>query len=361
MIIDDEYHAVKMLARMLAEFQELTIVGQFINPIEALEQVKVLQPDIIFVDIEMPGINGLSFADKVLQDNATTEVIFVTAYSEYAVQAFEINALDYILKPATKERLEKSLNRIFSIATNKPEVPSSVEIQCFGGFKVVLGHEQTVKWRTKKAEELFALFITCYPKELTRDKIIEYLWPEVDSEKAIVYFNTTLYNTKKVFSSYGIKDVIVNRNGRYCIREGVLQCDVWQLEKEFASGYRVSAQNVQQIIQHLTELYRDLFFDGYDYNWLTDKQNYVDGLYYDAVFKTTSYLIEHNEIKSAILLLYKVLNRDPLNEAVNTQLITLYIQDHDKASALKVYNAYKNKLQALFDEEPDEEMTKLLQ
>jgi two-component system LytT family response regulator len=109
LIVDDERLARKDLTGMLADFPEIEIVGEAEDVPSAKEAIKKLNPDIVFLDIQMPGQTGFDLLDEM---QIEAKVIFVTAYDEYALRAFEINALDYLMKPVTAERLKNSIQRI---------------------------------------------------------------------------------------------------------------------------------------------------------------------------------------------------------------------------------------------------------
>lgn len=112
-IADDEpllrHHLNKMLADV---WPQLDIVGQAKNGQEALEQIAQFSPDIVFLDIKMPQLDGMSAAKMLQKQGSATQVVFITAYDEFALQAFEANAIDYLLKPLSESRLEQCINKI---------------------------------------------------------------------------------------------------------------------------------------------------------------------------------------------------------------------------------------------------------
>lgn len=109
LIVDDERLARKELTSLLAEFDQVEVVGEAVNVDDAYEKIKELQPDLLFLDIQMPGKTGFDLL-QMLDD--VPQVIFTTAYDEYAIKAFEVNALDYLLKPVQPERLRESMNKL---------------------------------------------------------------------------------------------------------------------------------------------------------------------------------------------------------------------------------------------------------
>ena len=108
-IIDDERLARKELVKLLEDFPEIEILGEAANADEAFELINQLSPDLLFLDIQMPGKTGFELLEML---DAVPKVIFTTAYDEYALKAFEVNALDYLLKPIQMERLQDSLSKL---------------------------------------------------------------------------------------------------------------------------------------------------------------------------------------------------------------------------------------------------------
>ncbi|MCU0339727.1 MAG: response regulator [Spirosomaceae bacterium] len=111
LLIDDERLARNELRRLLENFPRVEIVGEAANAEEGKRLIEELRPDLIFLDIQMPGKNGFELLES-LEDDHVPEVIFTTAYDEYALKAFEYNALDYILKPIDLPRLSEAIQRV---------------------------------------------------------------------------------------------------------------------------------------------------------------------------------------------------------------------------------------------------------
>jgi two-component system, LytTR family, response regulator len=124
LVIDDERLARKELINLLKNFDEIEVVAECSNSDEAKEAILLHNPELIFLDIQMPGKNGF----ELLQDlEKVPKVIFVTAYDEYALKAFEVNALDYLLKPVEEDRLAEAINKI--LAEDEEEAESSLSVK----------------------------------------------------------------------------------------------------------------------------------------------------------------------------------------------------------------------------------------
>ena len=110
LLIDDERLARNELRRLLENFPKINIVGEAANADEGLQMIEELQPDILFLDIQMPGKTGFELLQAI--EGHVPEVVFTTAYDEYAIKAFEYNALDYLLKPIELHRLSEAIQKV---------------------------------------------------------------------------------------------------------------------------------------------------------------------------------------------------------------------------------------------------------
>lgn len=115
-IVDDERLARKELISMLKDFPEINIIGEAQSVESTLTLIKDTKPDVIFLDIQMPGNSGFTLLDKISQN---IKIVFVTAFDEYAIRAFEVNAVDYLLKPLNPARLKSTIDRLHLESANK--------------------------------------------------------------------------------------------------------------------------------------------------------------------------------------------------------------------------------------------------
>ena len=110
-VVDDEQLARDELGYLLGQVGGVEIIAQAGNGVEALETIDRLQPDLVFLDVQMPGLTGFEVARRLLDSGPVSHIIFVTAYDQHAIEAFEVNAVDYLLKPVDPTRLEIALQR----------------------------------------------------------------------------------------------------------------------------------------------------------------------------------------------------------------------------------------------------------
>src|SRR6185503_12654521 len=110
-LVDDEQLARDELGYLLGQVGGVEVIGQAGNGVEALATIERLHPDLVFLDVQMPGLTGFEVARRMLDGGPTSQIIFVTAYDQHAIEAFEVNAVDYLLKPVDQARLEVALQR----------------------------------------------------------------------------------------------------------------------------------------------------------------------------------------------------------------------------------------------------------
>jgi two-component system LytT family response regulator/two-component system response regulator LytT len=111
LVVDDEQLAREELCFLLGQVGGVEIVGQSSDGLDALRQAGDLRPDVVFLDVQMPGLTGFEVARRLIEAELPAQLVFVTAFDQYAVDAFSVNAVDYVLKPVDADRLEQTLDR----------------------------------------------------------------------------------------------------------------------------------------------------------------------------------------------------------------------------------------------------------
>jgi len=119
LIVDDEKPARDEILYILEEIDDVEVAGEASHGIEALELIEKIRPDVVFLDIQMPQMSGIEIAKRILEKGLELMIIFVTAYDQFALDAFEVNAIDYLLKPICEDRLKRTIQKIATLKSNK--------------------------------------------------------------------------------------------------------------------------------------------------------------------------------------------------------------------------------------------------
>jgi two-component system, LytTR family, response regulator len=126
-VVDDEQLAREELCYMLEKMDDIEVIGQAGNGLEAIGIVEQLAPDVLFLDVQMPGLNGFEVAHRLIQNGSSPNIVFVTAFDRHAIEAFEVNAVDYLLKPIEAARLQQAIERARKRVT--PEAPLNDQVE----------------------------------------------------------------------------------------------------------------------------------------------------------------------------------------------------------------------------------------
>lgn len=248
--IDDERHVLDRFQRMIAEKTELELCGLFESGEQFLAYLRENPLDAVFLDIEMPGVDGLQMAEQIQSMNENIEIIFVTAFNQYAVDAFELQAVDYILKPLKEERLEKTIKRLLKI--EKSDINHGKPyFQCIGDFEVFVGGE-AMTWKNSKAKEVLAFLVHKNGVPVNWEKIADAVWPDFNTEKAQTNFHATTYLLRKRLAETGLTQILESVRGNYRIVTDKVDCDIWQLE-EMLKKNQVKRKEDLRLIEQLMQ------------------------------------------------------------------------------------------------------------
>jgi len=363
-VMDDEPLALINMEKKLEEFDSIEVIKTFTTVKELMAEGPNLSFQVAFLDIEMPGMNGLEVAHLLQEWNPNIYIVFVTAYRDYAIQAFEIHSLDYLLKPISKARLETTINRIQALFhQEKKSLPvvdqqkSLLTIQCFGGF-VVSYDDKTVLWRTVKTKELFAFLFSNLNNLIPRDTIIDALWTETDYKKARVQLHTTVSYLRTTLSTLGYLDVIQYANGCYILQLEDFQCDAYDLEQILNEKMESGRLNIEKA-EALIQKYQGEYMATLDYPWIISKANYMNNQFTLLLHNLEGHYTAINDVKKREHVLLLAFEHNPYSDKTIQQLMQHYIDIDNRASAVKIYNKFRDTLLNDLEILPNQETTEL--
>ena len=223
-IVDDEILAINLLEAILKESAAVEVIGKFLNPLDAIANISILKPDILFLDIEMAEMNGIDFASKLGGLTSELDIIFVTAYEHYAIDAFSVQATDYILKPIEKARLIKTIERL-TLRRKKFQLQTDIQlrnedVQVIDNFhfhvhsgKVYID-EEALTLSTKEFHILF--FLAQRPEEIFHPAdLYKLIWAEnsIGQTQALKVHISNLRKKLESISGHRAKIVTVRGSG----------------------------------------------------------------------------------------------------------------------------------------------------
>lgn len=353
MLVDDEPLALVHMQQQLSKIGGVDILASYIDIHEAMAAAIEHKPDLIFIDIKMPEVNGLEAAERLNQQLPDTRFVFVTAHDEFAIQAFELNAMDYLLKPVEQQRLRKTLSRLAATAPAEGEIaesvkPSSSVLRC---FQYVHLDDHELSWRTSKARELFAFFVHRRNQLIRKDYLIELFWPDSELKRAYTLLYSTIYQIRKTLSALP-HDITVNSNDLgYQLDLQGLQVDVDQWEHRLSDAPPLTEASYDTHLE-IFEQYPGDYLAEHDYPWAEAERERLRTLWYQHGLKLSDFLQMAKLHDQALHVNNQLLQRFPYCEHVYWQFMKLYHELGDRVAVLRYYEQLTNMLAGEFGIEP---------
>ncbi len=228
--IDDEPKMLRSLHAAIAEAMPGSTVNDYTGAKGALEALEnhALKPDVVFMDIEMPGMSGLDLAVRIKEIHPDARLIFVTAYSEYALDAYKRHVNGYLLKPVDVAMVREELNALDLIREETVD-DNRLSVRCFGYFDIFHKGEPVVFAR-KKSKELFAYLIDRKGGVCTSSEIASVLWEdEPDANVTKHRLRTVISDLRATLKSIGCEGVLIRENRQLAIRVDRVDCDYYRM------------------------------------------------------------------------------------------------------------------------------------
>ena len=366
-IVDDEQPAIDLLRILLEDTGSVQCVGEYCKPSEAANNIAVLKPDIVFLDVQMPGISGVELAGYILDQSIDTNIVFVTAYSEYAVQAFELNAVDYLLKPALPNNVARAVERVLKLkrlslnsSPNSNGELAGAQIHCFGKLEVRQSPEGSlIKWRTAKVEELFAFLLYHCEIIVPKGKIIDSLWPESEPEIADTNLHTSVYKMKKIIKENGLDISVKFINGGYVMQLGPdVNYDVISFNGFVAKDTTLTQDSVSEF-EKMAELYQGGYLGSKGYLWSMAERARLERYYAELAKQLARYYVGLAQFVKAEQILLRSIGYQPYDEDAYEQLLKVCSLHGDRHAIIKYYEGIQDTLQRELGIEPRPSLKRL--
>lgn len=224
--VDDEQLILDNFKNRVSDFKQIQSLHLFADAKEALEWVKGNPVDVAFLDIEMGGINGVELARMFKEIDRDIRIFFVTAFEQYALDAFKVDALGYILKPYSKQDLQEAFEKA---ALMKSRKQNRVVIQTIPSFGVTVDGK-SLHINRAKVVELFALLVDRAETGVTARDAINCLWPErLADGSTMALYRVTFHRLLDCLKEVGIDYIIGNETRKKYIHMKEVDCDLYHI------------------------------------------------------------------------------------------------------------------------------------
>ena len=204
----------------------------YLNPLEALKESKNKPIDIAFLDIEMPGINGVELARQLKKSNPLLNIIFVTAYDNYALDAYKIHASGYLSKPVRAEKIKEEIEALrYPIELKGEKV---IQVKCFGNFEAFYNNEP-IRFSYQKSKEVFAYLVDREGSAININELNAVLWEEDHPS----YLRNLIADIQSTLRGIGASDVFIKRHNECYIDPNRIDCDAYEYKKGNPNAIRM--------------------------------------------------------------------------------------------------------------------------
>ena len=224
LLVDDEKLQLKRLEESVKKALPTDEVFSFVNPFEASRHAEKNQIEIAFLDIEMPGLDGIMLAKKLKSINPKINIIFVTAYDNYALEAYKIHASGYVSKPVNEEKIKEEIEELKHPIEMSPT--KKLQVKCFGHFEVFYDGKP-VKFSYNKSKELFAYLIDREGSSVNINEMNAVLWEEDHPS----YLRNLLADIQQTLKSINCDDAFIKNHNAYSIDVTKVDCDAYEYKK----------------------------------------------------------------------------------------------------------------------------------
>jgi len=237
--VDDEELALSLLEEAITEAIPGVVPVCFRDPDELLRAAEKNVPDIVFLDIDMEGKNGIEVAERLNEISSAIKIIFVTGYSEYMAEAFDVYAAGYVLKPCRAKKIKPIIDRI-QIPLSKPK---DIMVKTFGNFEIYYKN-QPIAFRSKAGKELLAYLVDREGAKVSRQEIAGILYGDDFSHSVQSSLSKIVKSISEDLEKLGIGDFFVSDGGYYVVLS-MADCDLIEYRKG-NPNYKFSGEYMEQ-------------------------------------------------------------------------------------------------------------------
>ncbi len=231
LVDDEELQLIRLKDVCQKVLPEGTEILSYDNPVKAFDDNKDQKIDIAFLDIEMPVLNGVQLAKKLKTINPTINIIFVTAYTDFALEAYKMHASGYITKPVNENKIKEEIDGLrYPVELDNTK---KLQIKCFGNFEVFYNKEP-LKFQRSKSKELFAYLVDREGAAANVNELNAVLWEE--DKKS--YLRNLIADIQNTLKEIGAEDVFIKRHNECYIDVDKVDCDAYEYKKNNPNAIR---------------------------------------------------------------------------------------------------------------------------
>lgn len=339
-IIDDEQPCLDELAWLLRQYQDFEIAGMETNPLRALEAIVKHPPDVIFLDIDMPKLDGLELALRIQEKCPRVIVIFVTAYTQYALESFKAHPFDFLLKPVRQARMDECISQMrkrYALLHPDEQTKCGLTIRCFGTFE--LRCETEVKWSTRRVKELLLYLIDKNGFPASKTELLDVLFGGQDYKSTVHNLYMTIYRLRSLLNTIDPTRKLIRLTEENAILLSPGVCDFTDFMRFSRENPVITEENATEAEQMLS-LYRGIYLEKEGFEWASESANEAEIEYERIALGLGSCHIAAGRLQEAERVLTALLKRNALCTEAHTLLLEVTLQAGSRDAYLVRYEQY---------------------
>lgn len=339
-LIDDEQPCLDELAWLLKQYPDLEITGIDTDPGKTLALVTERPPDVVFLDIDMPKIDGLELALRIQELCPGLMVIFVTAHAQYALDAFKAHPLDFLLKPVRQARLDECVSHLrkhYELLHPESANRHKLSLCCFGTFE--LACEIEVKWGTRRVRELLIYLISKNGFPTAKSELLRALFGGHDDKNTVHNLYMTIYRLRSLLDHIDPERRLIRmtEDNALIIAPGV--CDFTDFMHFAVKNTVVTEENIVEAARILN-LYRGRYLEKESFEWMYENANEAEIEYERIALSLACCHIAAGRLAEAERVLTAQLIHNALCEEAHTLLMNIALQTNSGDAYMRYYEQY---------------------
>jgi len=338
-LIDDEQPSLDELVWRLRKYPDIEIAGAFTDPASSLRAAEESRPDAAFLDIDMPGLTGLELALGIQAQCPGVVVIFVTAYAQYALEAYKSFPLDFLLKPVKEARLDETIEHLraqHELLSRARGPESRMRIRCFGAFELLASEE--VRWATRRVRELFLYLVGRRGTAPTKEEMLDACFGGRRDKATVNNLYMTVYRLRSLLSRLDAEGKYMRLADDYSLAVAPGVCDYTDF-MAFAQGGAVTGKNAAEAARMLA-LCRGPYLEKEQFEWVAESAQEAEVEYERIALELAGCHAAAGRVPEAENVLCALLARNPLSAEGYEALLDLYMNGGNCAAYCERYEQY---------------------
>jgi len=351
-LIDDEQPCLDEMTWSLKQYHNIEVAGADTDPQEALSSIVLNRPDAVFMDIDMPKLHGLELALHIQEQCPGAVIVFVTAYAQYALEAYKAHPMDFLLKPVRRARLDDCIAHLYKqYALLHPEgKKNSLYIRCFGMLELECDVE--IKWGTRRVKELMLYLISRNGSPATRVELLEVLFGGQEDKNTVHNLYMTIYRLRSLLDTIDPERRLIRLTGDNSIIPAPGVCDFTDFLAFAHENAVITGENAEGAA-HALSLCRGIFLEKESFEWISEYMYEVEAEYERIALGLANFYIADGCPEQAEKCLITLLLRNALCEDAHALLLDITLESGSREAYLGRYEQYARILKKELHTRPD--------